>query len=201
QRRQRGRRGSGRSVARHSGDRGRGGSGALGRQPVRLRMRTRSTGLAIALGILLASGALAAPAVPYHVPVVGVARDADDAVIPSGNLVVRIYPDSLGGSPVYNSGTEFNGEIVAGIFEVVAGRSSPLLLDPQASYFLEIDAAGVEVVGDAAGGRLRFRPGGGDHGTTQLETRIDALETAMGLPAPQPIASANAIVARGAASA
>src|SRR6185436_12458843 len=149
--------GSRRFVARQSRDGRRGGPGAHGRQPVRSRMRMRATLLAIALGTRIAGVALAAPAVPYHVPIIGVARDADDAVISSGNLVVRIYPDSLGGSPLYDSGSEFNSEIVKGIFDVVAGRSAPLLLDPQLSYFLELEAAGVEVVGDAAGGRLRFR--------------------------------------------
>ena len=144
----------------------------------------------VALAAFAVGHADAAPAVPYHVPIQGVARDADDAVIPSGNLAVRIFADSLGGSPVYDSGTEFNGEITQGIFDVVAGRSAPLLLDPERSYFLELEAAGVEVIGDVAGGRLRFHPGGGNHGTTDLETRIDLLEAAMGLPAPAPALAA-----------
>jgi hypothetical protein len=126
--------------------------------------------------------ATAAPVAPYHVPIQGVARDADDALIPSGNVRVRVFADSLGGAPLYDSGTEFNGEITRGIFDVVAGRTTPLLLDSELSYFLELDVAGVEVIGDAAGGRLRFRPGGGNHGRTDLEARIDSLEAAMGLP-------------------
>jgi hypothetical protein len=138
----------------------------------------------VALSALAAAPAVAAPAAAYHVPIQGVARDADDAVIPSANLRVRIFADSLGGSPLYDSATEFDGEITNGIFDVVAGRSAPLLLDPELTYFLELDAAGVEVIGDAAGGRLRFHPGGGNHGTTDLEARIDLLEAAMGLPEP-----------------
>jgi hypothetical protein len=143
----------------------------------------------VALAAFAAGRANAAPAVPYHVPIQGVARDADDAVIPSGNLAVRIFADSLGGAPLYNSGTEFNGEITNGIFDVVAGRSAPLLLDPEQPCFLELDAAGVEVIGDAAGGRLRFHPGGGNHGTTDLEPRIDLLEAAMGLSEPALVAA------------
>src|SRR5262245_21690270 len=89
-------------------------------------MRGRALFTVLVLASLSTQRAHTAPAVPYHVPVIGVARDADDAIIPSGNLVIRIFPDSIGGSALYDSGSEFNGEIVKGIFDVVAGRSTPL---------------------------------------------------------------------------
>lgn len=135
--------------------------------------------VALALG---ASGATAAPPVATEIPIQGVARDASDFVIPSGNVAVRIYADSLGSTPLYDSGSAFNGAIQQGVFDLIAGRGAPaLLLDPEQSCFFELDVAGVEVIGDAAGGRQRFWPLGGSRARTDLEARLAALETAMGL--------------------
>lgn len=148
----------------------------------------------LALGSALAlhvGVAIASPPTAHHLPIQGVARDAADALIPAGDVAVRIFADSVGGTALYDSGAEFNGAIAQGVFDIVAGRSTPLLLDPEQSYFLELQVAGIEVMGDAAGGRWRFFPGGGSHARTDLEARLDSLESAMGLPVPQRRAAAR----------
>jgi FlgD Ig-like domain len=132
-------------------------------------------------GLLVAAPAAASPATPVEIPIQGVARDAADQVIPSGNVVVRIFADSLGATALYDSGTEFNGAIVQGIFDINVGRTTPLLIDHDQSFFLELDVAGTEVIGNAAHGRERFFSGGGGHARPDLEARLDALETAMDL--------------------
>jgi hypothetical protein len=146
-----------------------------------VRRWTASAAFVSALGVLAAPPSEAAPATAQRLAIQGVARDAADALIPAGDIAVRIYADSLGGAPLYDSGAEFAGAIAQGIFDVVAGQAAPMLLDQEQSYFLELDAAGTEVVGNAAGGRWRFLPGGGDRARPDLEARLDALEAAVGL--------------------
>lgn len=143
---------------------------------------TRALALCAAVLCVLASSRLeAAPATAHLIPIQGVVRDADDVLLPSGNVAVRIYADSLGLSPLYDSGSEFNGAIAQGIFDIVVGKVAPLMLDHEQSYFLELNTGGAEVIGDAAGGRWRFYAGGGSRARTDLEARLDSLENAMGL--------------------
>jgi hypothetical protein len=137
--------------------------------------------------VALATPAPAAPPAPHHFALQGVARDAQEASIPAGDVAVRIHADSLGGAPLFDSGSEFAGAIEQGIVDLVVGRGTPLLLDPEGSYFLELDVAGVEVIGNAAGGRWRFQPGGGSSARPDLESRLDALESAMGLSHAPPV--------------
>ena len=153
----------------------------------------------LALWALVAIPAAAAPITAVEVAIQGVARDAAGLLIPAGNIAVRVYADSLGGAPLYDSAAEFNGAIIQGIFDVIVGRATPLMLDHDQSYFLELDVAGVEVVGDAAGGRQRFFPGGGSHTRTDLQSRLSLLEAAMGLSAqhPAPPPAERAGMARG----
>jgi hypothetical protein len=150
-----------------------------------------------ACGLLLPHASGAAPTTAQQLALQGVARDAADALIPAGDIAVRIYADSLGGAPLYDSGVEFSGAITQGIFDIVVGQATPMLLDQEGTYFLELDAAGVEVVGDAAGVRWRFLPGGGSRARPDLEARLDALEAAVG-PVP---ASAGAPLRGGAQAA
>lgn len=142
----------------------------------------RAVALAFSLGALCTSPTVAAPPAPLHLPIQGIARDDADQLIPSGNIAVRIYPDSLGNTPAYDSGTQFNGAIVNGIFDIVVGLSPVVSLDPTLPWFLELDVAGTEVIGNAAGGRSRFYFGGGDRTRADFESRLDALEAAMGFP-------------------
>jgi hypothetical protein len=142
-----------------------------------LAMLVNATALLFAL---IPVSAAAAPPTPQRLPLQGVARDGADALIPSGDVAVRIFPDSLGGASLYDSGSEFAGAIDQGIFDIVVGQTTPVLLDQEQSYFLEIDVAGNEIVGDAAGGRWKFYPGGGSHARTDLEARLSSLEAAVG---------------------
>lgn len=137
--------------------------------------------MAVVLLVALATPAAAAPPTAAQLAIQGVARDVQEASIPTGDVAVRIHADSLGGAPVFDSGSEFDDAIEQGIVDIVVGGGAPLLLDAERSYFLELDVAGVEVIGDAAGGRWRFEPGGGSHARPDLEARLDALEAAMGL--------------------
>lgn len=150
----------------------------------------------LALPAAAAPVAKAAPATPTYLPIQGVARDAEGGLIPSGDVAVRIYSDSLGGTPLYDSGSEFAGAITQGIFDVLAGGASALLLDQEQRYFLELDVAGIEILGDAAAGRWPFYPGGGSHARPDLEARLTALESAVG---PAPATRAADTFARGAA--
>lgn len=131
------------------------------------------------LSLLVAGKASAAPPTVHEIPIQGVVRDSLGAFVAAGGVAVRIYADSLAGSPVYDSGAGFATAIDAGIFDIVAGRDAPLMLDGERAYFMELDAAGADLHG--ATNRWRFYPGGGSHARPDLETRLDNLETAMGL--------------------
>ena len=145
-------------------------------------MRLWALWLTIAAVLGIDRAALAAPATAQHLAIQGVARDADDVLIPSGDLAVRIYTDALGSTLVYDSGTSFNGAISQGIFDVIVGAGTPLMLDVEQSYFLELTVNGTEVVGDAAGGRWQFYAGGGSQARPDLEARLAALEAVVGGP-------------------
>jgi hypothetical protein len=133
----------------------------------------------LVLALLVAGTASAAPPTLQEIPIQGVVRDSVGVLVATGGVVVRIYADSLGGSPVYDSGAGFATAIDGGIFDIVAGREAPLLLDDERDYFMELDAAGAALHG--ATNRWRFYPGGGSHARPDLEARLDELEKAMGL--------------------
>jgi hypothetical protein len=107
----------------------------------------------------------------------GMANDSTGAPLSSGDVAVRIYDALEGGSLIYNSGTDFNGSINDGIFDIVLGSGAvSLQLDNTLLYYLEIDINGEEIIGDASGGRQSFYPGGGDHSRLDLESRLDTVE-------------------------
>ena len=150
-------------------------------------MRSRTMRLTASLSLVIAlvgsdRVALAAPATAQHLAIQGVARDADDVLIPAGDIAVRVYTDASGSTLVYDSGTSFDGAISQGIFDVIVGAGTPLMLDVEQSYFLELSVTGTEVVGDAAGGRWQFFPGGGSKARADLEARLAALEAVVGGP-------------------
>ncbi|MBE0567337.1 MAG: hypothetical protein IH621_15370, partial [Krumholzibacteria bacterium] len=132
--------------------------------------------LLVLLVLLSAATAWAGAVTPHLISFQGRALDPDQVPIVAGGLAVRIYDAQTGGTLVYDSGTEFDGAIADGIFTVVLGGGAPLNLDNTLMYWLELDLDGAEVIGDAAGGRQAFYPGGGSHARPDLEARIDALE-------------------------
>jgi hypothetical protein len=119
---------------------------------------------------------VAGVATPHRLSFQGLARDAADQPVVSGDVRVRIYDAPTSGELVYDSGTEFAGAIVTGVFNVLLGGGTSLLLDDTRLYHLELDINGEEVVGDAAGGRQAFWPSGGDLSRPDLVSRLDALE-------------------------
>src|SRR5262245_34997594 len=154
------------------------------RSPIRLsslRLTIAALGVIAAAFPIAPRCASAAPATPHMFAIQGVLYDANDQLLSSGDVAVRIFADSLGGAPVFDSGSQFAGNIANGVFDVLVGQATPLTLDHERAYFLELSAAGVEILGDAAGGRWRFFPGGGSRARTDLEARIDTLESVMGI--------------------
>jgi len=134
-----------------------------------------------ALGTLLAL-ALETPSADAGAPTAhrlsfqGLAKNASNQPVYSGDVRVRIYSAATGGTLVYDSGSEFNGAVVTGVFNVVLGSGAALMLDNTLQYYLELDINGQEVVGDAVSGRQVFWPNGGDASRPDLEGRIAALE-------------------------
>ena len=126
--------------------------------------------LAVPALLLLAAGT----PTPHLISFQGRALDLDGNVVPSGDVAVRVY--TAGDSLVYDSGSEFDGAIQDGTFNLLLGEITPLVLDNTRQFFLEVDINGEEVVGNAAGGRQPFYPGGGSHQRLDLEDRLDALE-------------------------
>lgn len=116
----------------------------------------------------------------HLIAVLGKAADASDAPLSTGSIAVRVYSTPSGGSPVYSSGTDFNSTVHDGWFEVVLGATTPLQLDNTVEYYMEIDVDADEIVGDANGGRIAFYPGGGSHARSDLESRLDYLESVFG---------------------
>ncbi len=164
-----------------------------------MRLMIRSTYLraaaaSVALALMLLAWAApvgAAPATPQHVPLQGSVFGPGGTTHGPAPVTVRIYADSAGGDSVYME--SFPGGVLEGILDVRLGAGGDLLLDPSAVYHLELDVEGDEVIGDASGGRLPIRPGGGGHERPDLESRIAALEAALGgLRGPSPITGASA---------
>jgi len=133
--------------------------------------------LAGVLGLVLTMSPITAGvSTPHLISFQGRALDSSGQPIASGNIAVRIYDAATGGTLVYDSGTDFNGSISNGIYSVVLGSVTPLSLDNTKLYYLEADINGTEVVGDTAGGRQQFYPGGGSHARSDLESRLTTLE-------------------------
>lgn len=130
----------------------------------------------LSLALWLPLPAVAGVLTPHLISFQGLARDGANQPVASGDVRVRIYDAPAGGTLVYDSGTEFAGAIVTGVFNVLLGSGTPLLLDNTLQYHLELDINGDEVVGDAAGGRQPFWPAGGDQSRSDFESRIQALE-------------------------
>lgn len=119
---------------------------------------------------------LAGVATPHRLSFQGLGRNAANEPVVSGDIRVRIYDAATAGNLVYDSGTDFNGALATGVFNVVLGSGTPLLLDATLPYHLELDINGEEVIGDAVAGRQAFWPAGGDQSRADLESRISALE-------------------------
>ncbi len=141
--------------------------------------------LALCIMALAASVAPAAAETPssQHLPIQGWIADAAGARVPAADVVVRVYSAASGGTLLYDSGTEFAGAVAEGRLDIVAGAGAPLLLDIEAEAWLELQIGADEVIGDAAAGRWRFRPGGGSHARPDLAARLATLETALGIAA------------------
>jgi len=90
----------------------------------------------------------------------GFATDAGGTPIASGNLAIRVYDAATDPSDLlYDSGTDFEGVIASGRFDVILGSGVPLSLDDTIEYFMEIDINGETVVGTGSyWDRYRFWP-------------------------------------------
>jgi len=106
---------------------------------------------------------VAVSATEHLISLQGYASDSSDNPLSTGDISVRIYDNSSGGSLVYDSGDDFNDTIADGIYDILLGSNTSLDLDNTKKYHMEIDINGGEVVGDATSGRQAFWPGGGDH--------------------------------------
>src|SRR5262245_42534710 len=125
-------------------------------------MRRSTLALTVLAALTLSIPALGATPTAHRLSFQGVARNASNQIVLTGDVRVRIYDASTGGVLAYDSGSEFAGAILTGVFNVVLGNVTPLLLDDTRQYYLELDVNGQEVVGDANGGRQVFWPAGGD---------------------------------------
>ena len=115
--------------------------------------RTSRSALAALLWLVIAIPAAAGVPTAHRISFQGVGRNASNQPVVSGDVRVRIYDAATGGTLVYDSGTDFVGSIVTGVFNVVLGGGTALMLDDTKQYHLELDVNGQEVVGDAAAGR------------------------------------------------
>ena len=102
----------------------------------------------------------------HLIPLQGRASDIYGSPLTTGDISVRIYDAETDGNLVYDSGADFGGAIVNGIYDVLLGSITPLDLDNTVKYYIEIDINAEEVVGDATSGRQAFWPGSGDHAHT-----------------------------------
>lgn len=143
------------------------------------RMFRRSLPILAVLVVCAAASAIAGVATSHRLSFQGIARDASNQPVAAGDVRVRIFDAPTAGTLVYDSASEFNGAIVGGIYNVLLGGGTPLMLDDTRLYHLELDINGTEVVGDAASGRQAFWPSGGDLSRPDYENRLGALEGAV----------------------
>jgi len=82
----------------------------------------------------------------------------------SGDLRVKIYDASSGGSLIYDSSTTYDNEIDNGVFDVLLGSQVSLELDDTIKYWLEL-SINTETVDLNSGSSVRqdFWAGGGNH--------------------------------------
>ena len=138
--------------------------------------RLSALGTLLVLALATSTSATAGTPTAHRLSFQGLAKDASNQPVYSGDVRVRVYSAATAGTLVYDSDSEFNGAVVTGVFNVVLGSGTPLMLDNTLQYYLELDINGQEVVGDAASGRQAFWPAGGDVSRPDLEGRIAALE-------------------------
>ncbi len=129
-------------------------------------------------GLLGLAAPGAAVVTPQHLPLQGWVMDAGGQAVTEGAVSVRIYAQAAGGDSVYAE--TFAAGVLDGTLDVLVGAGGAMLLDADSLYHLEIAVDGDEVVGDAAAGRLPFRPGAGSHARPDLEARLAALEAEVG---------------------
>jgi len=80
-----------------------------------------------------------------YIPLQGDVYDGGVALA-SGDLKVYIYSAGGGGSPVYNSSTDFDGAIVNGAFDILLGNKSvELSLVSNQRYYMDIEIDGVDI--------------------------------------------------------
>ncbi|MEM4710093.1 MAG: hypothetical protein QXT97_03830, partial [Candidatus Diapherotrites archaeon] len=65
--------------------------------------------------------------------------------INSGDLRVLIYDANVGGNIVYDSGSDFNGSIINGFFDVMLGSITPLDLNYGQIYYMDILVNGFDL--------------------------------------------------------
>ncbi|MBW2990560.1 hypothetical protein KY348_02530 [Candidatus Woesearchaeota archaeon] len=117
----------------------------------------------------------------HLIPLSGYASLNTGEPVSSGDIAVRIYDASSGGTLVYDSGLDFNGAITDGMYDIILGSSTLLLLDNTLKYYLEMDVNGEEVVGDATAGRQEFWPGSGDHTHAHADYLSNTGDTGTGI--------------------
>ena len=110
---------------------------------MRRQLRTFLPTLGALALLAVARPAAAGVATSHRLSFQGVARDLSNQPVASGDVRVRIYGAPTGGTLVYDSGSEFNGAIVGGVFNVLLGGGAPLSLDDTQLYHLELDVNGI----------------------------------------------------------
>ena len=103
--------------------------------------------IAIALLITILVAAMAASDTLATTDLIALQGTVDNGGVPlSGNLTVTIWNDSIGGTKLYDSQTDFNNAIVAGKFDVMLGSGSQTLsLDYGTLYFMDMSVNGVDL--------------------------------------------------------
>ncbi|MFH1587932.1 MAG: hypothetical protein ABIA76_01180, partial [Candidatus Diapherotrites archaeon] len=68
-----------------------------------------------------------------------------NVVLSSGDLEVLIYDASSGGALIYDSGTDYNGSISNGIFDVMLGDNTALDLNYGQYYYIDMQVNGLDL--------------------------------------------------------
>src|SRR3989338_6336706 len=150
--------------------------------------------LLLAISIAFALFSTSATAIKQLISLQGKVVDNNGNLLGRGNLTVTIWDHATnaGGSLVFNTTSEFNGNISNGFFDVVLGSISDLNLNLSSTYYMDLMINNEDVDWDGQERRIfqspvGYKVSGTDNFTVDISVLfVDTLNNRVGIGLPAP---------------